>query len=191
MSHIKQYILKEFPNIEEECLRVLMDGILKLSETQFNKNIDDKIDHFIPVSYESWHLYYSCNENYFSDILKIWPSIKLFQLEKQIGLATSFDDFLSTYEQSDFGVFLANTKMLASIYPVLMLEWDSCYSSWISGSARILHQLAGLSLTTTQLGIRDLVNEAILHPEKYHNNPDLFKSIVKRQYQLSLTEQNC
>lgn len=190
MIPVLQYLMKEFPTIEEDCLQLLMSGISNLTEAQLDEYIGNNLDYYIPANNESWHLYLNRNEDYLRDILKIWPSAKLFLIDEQLDMAKSFDDFLRTYESSSFGIFLANTKMLSSIYPVLISDWDRCYNSWISGSARILYQLAGVSLEATRNGIREVVNEVVLHSEKFHNNHELFKKLVKRQYQLSLTEQN-
>ena len=190
MTPVLKYLMKEFPDIEEDCLQLLVRGTSNLTEEQLDKKIGYKLDQYIPVDDESWHLYFKHREDCLSDIFKLWPSIILFQIEEQLNRAKSFDDYLQAYQYSNFGIFLANTKMLSSVYPALLSDWTRCYNSFISGSARILHQWAGLSLTKTRDGIRAVVNEVVLYPGKYHQNDELFKKLIKRQYQLSLTEQN-
>lgn len=190
MVRLQQYLINEFPDIEEEWLHLLVHGISILTEVQLDRKISHKLEQHLFVDNDSWKLYFNHREDYLRNIFKIWPLIKLFQIEEQLESMTSFDGYLKVYQNAKFGTILANTKMLSNIYPVVESDWSLSYNSWISGSSRILYQFAGLSIEATRNGIRDVVNEVVLHSEKYHNNHTMFKKLVKRQYQLSLTEQN-
>jgi hypothetical protein len=190
MTSLLQHLMKEFPDLEETCLQLLMNGISNLTEVQADGKINKEFEYYIAANNESWDLHFSNREDYLRNILMVWPSIKLFLIDEKLDMAKSLADYLRTYEGSSFGIFLANTRMLSSIYPELTSDWLLCYNSLISGSARSLYQLAGLPLEETRDGIREVVNEVVLHAEKYHNNHELFKKLIKRQYQLSLTEQN-
>jgi hypothetical protein len=190
MTSVLQYLMKEFPDFEETSLQLLMNGISNLTEVRADNKNAKTFEDYIFINNESWHLYFSNREDYIRDILKIWPSVILFLVDEQLDMKSSLVDKLRTYEGSGFGIFLANTRMLSVIYPELISDWDICYNSFISSSARILYQLAGLSLEEARDGIRLVVNEVVLHAEKYHNSHELFKKLIKRQYQLSLTERN-
>ncbi len=185
-----QFLKNEFPTLEESYLQLLYSGIVNLTKSPFNDKTESQLDRYISAIDESWHFHFKHRETYFREILKLWPTVLLFQTEEQLKSVKSFDEYLEVYRKSRFGVFLANTKMLTSIYSDLKQDWGMCFSSWITGSSRILYPYSGLSIEVVQHGIRQVINEVILHTDKYHNEPEEFKRLIKRYYQLMLTEQN-
>ncbi len=185
-----QILSQEFPGMEENCLQLLVHVITKLTKSQIMEGSDSQFDRYIPVTDESWHLYFTNREDYYRELLKIWPTVLLIQVKEESKDKSSFDDYLEVYRESKFGIFMSNTKMLTSIYPALKSDWERCYDTWVAGIAQNLSNYSGLSFEENQHGIRLAINEIILHPEKYHNDPGLFKKLIKRCYRLMLTENN-
>lgn len=187
-----QFLKGEFPGFEEDYFQLLLHGILNLSKAHIIIRIEDEseLDQYIAIDHESWQLFFSKRERYYSELLKIWPVILLFETAEQLKLAISFDESLEVFRNSKFGIFLANTKIVTSIYPELKTNWSRCYSSWVHGCARILHPYSGLSKEVMQQGIQQAVNEVVLHSEKYSKEPEVFKTLITRHYRLMLTEQN-
>lgn len=185
-----QFLKQEFPNIEESYFQVLLQGIVQLTENRITENVESRFDRLISVGNQDWHLYFKKREDYLIDLLKIWPTVTLFQIENQLSRKNSFDESLAVYQQSGFGVYLANTKMISRIYKDIRIEWEKCFESWEAGNIRIIHPVSGLSIESLRKGIRQVLNEIILRPMKYHEEKDEFRRIIKRHYQLILTEQN-
>ncbi len=186
-----QILSQEFPEMDEGCLQLLLHGIAKLTKSNIIEASGSQSDQYIPIIDESWHLGFASREVYYREMLKIWPIVLITQVKEESKDKSSFDDYLEVYRDSGFGIFLSNTKMLTSIYPGLKSDWEGCYDTWIAENTRILSTYSGLSFEETQHGIGQANNEIILHPEKYHNDPGLFKKLIKRHYRLMLTEHNC
>jgi hypothetical protein len=190
MIQTMQFLKKEFPDIEESYFQVLIQGIVQLKKNPNGEKGESRLDRLISIKDEDWNLYFKKREDYLRELLKIWPTVFLFQIENQLLKKKSFDECLDAYQQSHFGYFLANMKMVSSIYKDLRQEWEKCYESWISGNVRIIHPVSVLSIELLRQGIRQVLNEIILKPDIYHKDKDEFRKMIKRQYQLMLTEQN-
>ena len=190
MIQTMQFLKQEFPDIEEVYFQILLQGIARLTHSKAPENTMSRFDQLIPIVEQEWHLYFKRREYYLRELLKIWPTVALFQIENQLSKEKSFDQCLDAYQQSHFGIFLANTKMFTSIYLDTRMEWEKCYESWIAGNVRIIHPVSGLGMELLRLGIRKILNEMVFQPEKYHSDSDEFRKMIKRHYQLMLTEQN-
>ena len=190
MIQTMQFLKQEFPDVEENYFQVLLLGIVQLTENRITENVESRFDRLISIGSQDWHLYFKRREDYLKELLKIWPTVALFQIENQLSNQNSFDECLAVYQQSDFGIYMANTKMISGIYRDVRMEWDRCFESWIAGNVIIIHPVSGLSVESLKKGIRHVINEIILQPGKYHKEQGEFRKMIKRQYQLTLTEQN-
>ena len=191
VSTLEQILKKEFPDRNDCYYKLLVNSIEELSQIQFLLNDDDqKKGSSKSDDEEPWRCSFNEITSYYQEMLRVWPIIKLISIEEELKNAHGFNASLKVYRKSHFGGFLANAKMLTSIYQELLTTWDQCYVQWIIGNTKLLYPFIGLSKKVTKKGVRQVVNEVILHPEKYHQNKKEFKKLVKRQYQLMLTEQN-
>ena len=192
VSTPEQILKKQFPDRKDCYYDIVVNGIEELSQIQILS--DEKEDQINGSSKsdeeEPWSCAFNQINEYYKEILRVWPIIKLIKIEAALKNANGFDASLKVYQKSQFGVFLANTKMRTSIYQELQTDWDQCYTQWIIGTTKLLHPFTALSKKRTKKGIRQIVDEVILHPAKYYEHKKEFKKLVKRQYQLMLTEQN-
>lgn len=192
MKQLKlEFLQREFPNFEEAYFDCILTGISRLSKKVKSNGSAYYIDVLRGETDAKWHRYFNQREVYFRAIIKYWPSIILFEINRKIASADKLDNYLEIYRESHFGTFLSNTKALVMGFEELQPDWNSCYEGWINGNARILEPYADLIENNLDHAIRQIVNEVVVSPHKYHSSLATFRQLVKRQYQLSLSEQNC
>lgn len=184
-----KFLKKEFPGTEEGYFNLLLIGIDKIRSRPIFNSEESFIQQLLEDKTGTWHLYFNKREVYFRAIIQVWPTVFLYDMERQLAKAKTYDEYLDTYRESGFGIFLSNTKSLIALYKGLTTDWDECYSSWISGNTRIILPYTPLSEDHLQNGIRNATNQVIVNPDQYHNDADAFAKLIKRQYQLALTEQ--
>ena len=185
-----QYLQNEIPGKEDAYLMLLIEGIEKLSDKPIFDSRKDIFHQLLEDRTGTWHLYFSKREIYYRSIIQIWPTYFFHQIEKQIQTTNTFDAYVKIYRLSGFGTFLSNTKTLAGLYQAILPDWDSCFEDWVIGNTRILLPYTPLSKKELEVGIRKVINQIVVDPAKYHSNLDELVTLVRRQYQLALTEQN-
>ena len=136
MVRLQQYLINEFPDIEEEWLHLLVHGISILTEVQLDRKISHKLEQHLFVDNDSWKLYFNHREDYLRNIFKIWPLIKLFQIEEQLESMTSFDGYLKVYQNAKFGTILATQKC----YPIYILWWNQIGALVIIVGYQVAHE---------------------------------------------------
>lgn len=186
-----RFLQNEFPYFDEAYFECIMTGIASLSQSIENQEEAGLVESLRGETDSNWHRYFDRREVYYRAILKIWPSIKLFEVQRKMISAGVLDDYLDIYLETQFGFFFSNTKALIMGYNELNSEWDTCYDSWIKGNLRILSPYADLIDNNLNQALRKTVNDIIVSPNKYQSNLADFRRLVKRQYKLALTEQNC
>lgn len=180
-----------FPGQKESYYEVLARGIKDLSKINIGENSPNKIGHIHPIESNHWKRHFKKLEFYYKELCSIWPVFTITRITEELIKARNFDQYLNVYRRTQFGFFLANTKTLVSLHSEFANDWSFCYESWIGANTSVIHAYTGLSWNMTNSGVRLIVNEVILKPDIYHQIPEEFKHLVKRQYQLLLTEQNC
>lgn len=184
------FLNREFPGTEQEYFELLLKGINKFSKGPLFQSDSSLFHQLATDDTGSWHLHFKGKEVYYRAILQLWPTVFFFNTERLVTSSKSFDDYLTIYFESGCGLFLANTKMLTTLYEGLVADWNSCYSSWINGNTRILLPYTPLDPEKLEMGIRNTSNQIIVNPDKYHGDISELSHLIKRQYQLALTEQN-
>lgn len=179
-----------FPGQNKAYYKILAQGLHDLSEIYEKKNIHLKIGVIHPIDSNHWNTIFKEKEQYIKEIFRIWPDFIMAKVKEGLKKVENFDQCIMVYRDTKFGTFLANTKILVSQHAELAEDWNTCYTSWISQNSRLIHPYVGLSENMTEQGVRLIVNEVILQPDKYHQFPEELKRLIKRQYQLLLTEQN-
>ena len=191
VSTLERILRTEFPDRKDCYYKLLVNSIEALSQIQILLDDDDqKKGSSKSDDEEPWRCSFNEITFYYQEMLRVWPIIKLISIEAKLKNVHGFEASLKIYRKSQFGAFLANAKMLTSIHLEIQTDWDQCYAQWIIGNTKLLQPYSGLSKKVTKKGVRQIVNEVILHPEKYHEHKKEFKKLVKRQYQLILTERN-
>ena len=183
------YLQHELPGIEEAYLRLLLEGVQNLSKRPIFTSKKEVFHQLLTSNSGDWHQYFNQRKIYYRSILQIWPTYFLHEVEVAIRTAKSFEDYVEIYRQSGFGIFLSNTKTLSGLYPEILPDWETCYQSWISGTTRLLRPYSAISKERLETTIRNAVNQVIVDPEKFHSDLDKLTKLVRRHYQLALTEQ--
>lgn len=188
MDQIRPFLKKSFPGKNHHYYEVIENGINFLSGNKIFKEDQKVLGQSFQYKDESWQVSFDTREEFLGEVLKDWAVASLIHLKRSLKKSDGLDEYLDVYYNSKFGYFLANTKTLTKMHLDLNNLWNSCYDYWIAGNVKILQPSLGLTYDKTQHGLKQLVNEVILNPEVYHNDKEKLKKMVKRQYQLMLTD---
>ena len=188
-ASVLDFLKNEFPGNDVEYFQLLLTGIEQLSSGTLFTSDENLFHQLAKDQTGNWHAYFNKREVYYRDVFQVWPTIFLYTIDRKIAITGSFEDYIEIYRKSGFGLFLLNTKTLSALYDGLISDWDNCYLNWIKGNRRIISPYTPLAKKELENAIRKATNQVIVDPEKYHGDQIEFSQLIKRHYQLALTEQ--
>ena len=187
---VEQMLHFRYPNRNAKYYSILLrsrekliqsDYTIKLTATSIIKECDS--------ARPTWYTYFSSVDDYYKDIMQVMGKVMVENALAYLRANANYKDWIDIIFSLKVIVFLSNTKNLSGFYPKLRDDWHSMYNKLIDGYAAILSPILKLSPNRANLLIKSIVNEVILHPNKYADL-NLYKRFAEREYRLFLAEQN-
>lgn len=181
----------KYPNRNEKYYDILLVALKKL--TQPNAKVSITANALIAESNTSrptWYSYFNSVEQYYSNVIRILGDIILDHSRSEFQLKASSHNWSSVLWNQRIVIFLSNTRSLADYFPGLKPLWMEIYTNALNIHVDVLASLTELSKRRARLLLSSLINESILHPEKYFTHMDIFQKYANRLYILFFNEQN-
>ncbi len=181
----------KFPNWNEKYYQVLLKAMEKL--TQPDSKVSLTANELIRESHSSrptWYSYFNSVEHYYRNVISTLGDVMLDHSRWELQNKVSNNNWSILFRDQKINIFLTNTRPLADYFPGLKPLWLKFYNQVLDIYVAALTSLLNLSEARTRLLVGNLINELILHPDKYYTNADVFQRYSKRLYFLFLNEQN-
>jgi hypothetical protein len=188
---IEQLLRTHYPGRNEKYYQILLLSKEKLINESYKLELTaDAIIKGSNSARPTWYTYFKSVDDYYAETLDVIGKVMLDHTMNKLSSSQNFEDWTSKIGELRMEVFLSNIKSLACYFPKLLPHWQSYYDKVIDGYTAFLQPMLKLSLGRAKLLVRNMVNEMILHAEKYYKNPGLYSQYVKIELQLAQAEQN-
>ena len=188
---LEDQLRSNIPNRNEKYYHILLSAWDQLSSESCRTEITaDAIIKSCAIARPTWYAYFKSVQEYYEDVIEVLGHVIVEYAIDHLQQNITYDNWTLFDRKMRLLVFLSNTKTLAAYFPGLHLQWLDIYQMTVEGYAGVMCPILKLSPARAQLLVKNIVNEMIIHKEKYFNDIHSLDKFIKREYVLFLTEQN-